>query len=159
MLQNSQKSVLDEENLLSALGACGRFSCSQTSTKTEERAGKGNFKSEGCEDRKETRTNKLEKWISSFVITPTKNILYTGHWINGPYKYMPKNKALLQTCFHNINQKIVDMSIRYLFLRTRQISMNKLIYVAQWNGVADYYYDVHNSVRVLEELIQEISEE
>lgn len=66
---------------------------------------------------------------------------------------MPKNKQILTTCFHNIQQKIVDMTYRELFLKTRVISMNKLIYVSPWNCVSEYYYDIHDSISVLEELL------
>lgn len=96
----------------------------------------------------------MEEWLDTFIITPMKNILYTGHWINGPYKYVPKNEQILNTCFHNIQQRIVDMTYRELFLKTRVINMNKLIYVAPSNSVSEYFYDIHDSVSVLEELLK-----
>lgn len=41
-----------------------------------------------------------------------------------------------------------------LFLKTRVISMNKLIYVVPWNSVSEYYYDIPDSVSVIEELLK-----
>lgn len=99
-------------------------------------------------------TNRLEKFLKSFVISPTKNIMNSGHWTKGPFKYMPRNKAILQTCFHNINLEIADMSYREIFLSSRVISMNKLIYVAPWNNVGGYYYNIKDSMAVLEELLK-----
>nr|QTE04115.1 MAG: putative nonstructural protein 1 [Emberiza spodocephala ambidensovirus] len=153
LLEAVQNTILDETSVQQSIGVDGRFSCDKVSGETEERTFQRPGENKRGESREKTHTNKLEKYLESFIITPTRNIMYTGHWITGPYKYLPKNKAILQTCFHNINQKIVDMTVRDIFLKTRKISMNKLIYVAQWNMVGEYYFDVQNSVNILEALL------
>lgn len=150
----AQEPVLDEENiqfLNSDLWA--GLSCVQDADDTKNADNQRHHEIKRCQNR-EKKSNRMEKWLESFIITPMKNILYTGHWINGPYRYVPKNKQLLTTCFHNIQQKIVDMTYRELFLKTRIISMNKLIYVAPWNAVSEYYYDIIDSIAVLEDLLK-----
>lgn len=150
----TEESVLDQAQLqLFGSDLWTGLSCIQDADGSSHSNNKGHHEAKGSKDG-EKKSNRMEKWLESFIITPMKNILYTGHWINGPYRYVPKNKQLLTTCFHNIQQKIVDMSYRELFLKTRVISMNKLIYVAPWNAVSEYYYDVFDSVSVLEDLLK-----
>lgn len=153
LCKTAQKSILDKAEFhLSRSDLWTGLSCVQNDDGVENSDNQGHNENQGGKNRKE-KSNRLEKWLDSFIITPMKNIIYTGHWTDGPYKYLPKNKQILLTCFHNIQQKICDMSYRELFLKTRVISMNKLIYVAPWNTVSEYYYDIEDSVRVLEELL------
>lgn len=127
--------------------------CVQVSDGIESSNNKRSNENQGSQGRK-TKQHPMEKWLESFIITPMKNILYSGHWTHGPYKYVSKKNQLLTSCFHNMQQRVVDMSYRELFLKTRIISMNKLIYAAPWNAVSEYYYDIYDSVQVLEELIK-----
>lgn len=153
LFETKQDRILEEENLL--INDSTLFEglpCISDGNETTERGDQTSYEGKKSKSGKKTN-NRLEKWLESFVITPTKNIIYTGHWTQGPFRYMPKNKQLLLSCFHNINQNYVDMSYREIFLKTRKISMNKLIYVAPWNSVAEYYYDIPNSVSVLESLL------
>lgn len=150
----NEERILEEKNVLIVNSDLwSGVPCAQDGYGSENKNNQGRNEVTRNKNGKEGR-NKLEKWLDSFIITPMKNIIYTGHWTNGPYKYLPRNKQILQTCFHNIQQKICDMSYRELFLKTRLISMNKLIYVAPWNNVSEYYYDVANSVNCIEELIK-----
>lgn len=153
MFESRQKSILEKKNLyIPSSDLFGGLPCVQDSDEVEGADNEEHDEHQGSKDRKK-KPNRLENWLSSFIITPIKNILFTGHWINGPYCYMPKNKQILTVCFHNIQQRIVDMTYRELFLKSRVISMNKLIYVAPWNDVSGYYYDVNDSIKVMEELL------
>lgn len=100
------------------------------------------------------KTHKLEQWLQTFIITPPQNILYTGFWINSRFRYYNKSSSLVKNCFHNIQQQLVDMSVKDLFLKTRSININRLIYVGPWNNIRTYYYNITDSVRVLDSLLE-----
>lgn len=153
LFEAKQDRILEEKNILIAGSTLFEgLPCLQSSDEASQGNNETSYENQKGQSRKKA-SNRLEKWLESFIITPTKNIIYTGHWTQGPFRYMPKNKQLLLSCFHNINQNYVDMSYREIFLKTRKISMNKLIYVAPWNNVGEYYYDIPNSVAVLESLL------
>lgn len=97
---------------------------------------------------------RLEKWLEAFIICPPQNIFYTGHWCNGPFKYFGNNHELVRNSFHNIRQRICDMSVKEIFLKTRTIPMERLIYVGPWNDLSAFYYNIRDSLVVLETLLQ-----
>lgn len=45
------------------------------------------------------------------------------------------------------------MTIRDIFLKTRKINIERLIYSARWNRIDDYYYDIPTSVDILEKIV------
>lgn len=96
---------------------------------------------------------RIEKWLEGFVVAPPQNIFYTGHWRKGPFKYWSKNHNLIRNSLHNIKQNICDMSVKDIFLKTWNIPMERLIYVGPWNDLSNYYYDIPNSIKVLNNLL------
>lgn len=127
------------------------LSCRHIDGKDEE--GSTETNDEHQRNRSGPKTSRLEAWLEGFIITPTQNIIYTGHWVNGPFKYQNRSDSFFKNCLHNINQKLCDFTYKQLFLKTRNISMNRLIYVAPWNSISTYYFNIEHSVKVLESLL------
>lgn len=73
------------------------------------------------------KTAELEQYLNSFIITPPQNIIFTKWWIESKYKYWNKNDAFVKNCFHNQQQKVVDMTVRQIFMKTRTINIERFI--------------------------------
>lgn len=152
LLEKAKDRVVEDSQLEKHIfGLFGKLACTETGGCASEgsiQAGKDGEKSTGRD-----KTCRLEKWLEGYIITPPQNIFYTGHWCSGPYKYWSKNHDLIKNSFHNMRQKICDLSIKSLFLRTRNIPLERLIYVGPWNNLRSYYYGIADSVKVLEKLL------
>lgn len=101
----------------------------------------------------------MEKFIRSIICTPLKNILYTNFWTTSRFKYVPHESNLLKTIFHNIQQEITDKSVKEIFMYTRTVDINKLIYMAKWNTVSDYYFNLKESIIILDKFLHYQEEE
>lgn len=99
------------------------------------------------------KESKLEQLIKGIIITPIKNIIYTSYWTTSSYRTMDHNHVSLRTTIHNIQQEITEMSVLEIFLYTRKVNTNRLIYVSNFTEVDDYYLNIEQSVNVLEKLL------
>lgn len=68
---------------------------------------------------------------------------------------MDTGNTFLKIILNNYNRNLVEMSYIDLFLYTRSIPLNKHIYAANMHERDFYYYNLSQSVNVMEKLLLE----
>lgn len=121
---------------------------------TDQRVDQGGLQTNTTNKKSGNKNCRLQTYLEGFVICPPTNIFYTGHWCTGPWRYYSKNHDLIKNSFHNIRQELCDMDVKRIFLKTRSLPMERLIYVGPWNALDTYYYNVKDSVNVLDGLLK-----
>lgn len=108
---------------------------------------------QGKEKRKsKSKGDLLLEYLEKFTVTPLSNIFTTFEWRQSKYKYLPKNNPLLNTCMslHMINISNWTLEELYSFANKSTI----LQYNAPNGCLNDYYYNLEDSVFVLDELLK-----
>nr|QTE03815.1 MAG: putative nonstructural protein NS1 [Periparus ater ambidensovirus] len=153
LLEEAQKRVVEDSAAEKSIpDLFRRLACGQTGGPADQGDIQADTSNKECGNR--DKVCRLQKWLEGYIITPPQNIFYTGHWCEGPFKYWSKQHDLIKNSFHNIRQLICDMSVKDIFLKTRNIPMERLIYVGPWNNLNEYYYEIRQSVLVLENVLK-----
>lgn len=101
------------------------------------------------------RGKKLKQFIRSIIIAPPRNILFTSYWTHSAFGEMDTGNTFSKTILNNYNQDSVEMSYADLFLYTSSIPSNEHIYAANMHERDLYYYNLSQSVNVIEKLLLE----
>uniref|UniRef100_A0A8D8WBT3 Non-capsid protein NS-1 n=1 Tax=Cacopsylla melanoneura TaxID=428564 RepID=A0A8D8WBT3_9HEMI len=99
------------------------------------------------------RGQRILRWFRTFPTAPVNSILQTRHWAESEFGMIHRGDKLLATVLNSCALEICDMSMTDLFQRYSSLEFNNLIFAAPMGNVEDTYYDIEESVRVLEELL------
>lgn len=151
--ESGQEQVVDDSvggegtfRHLVSIGSCDAASGAGPSpgnAKTNETTGRN----------KGRKTSRLEKFLRKFLASPITHLLTTSFWIKSDYYLVNTQSNRFQCILRKINFDFNRMSVHELFLHSRTIELDHRLYMSPTEMVFDYYYDIKNSVYILDELL------
>ena len=150
MLKNRQEGLVESSNEKHPV--CDFLECGSTLHASERDT--GNPLQANEEPRGKTKGEKrrqFEVWLRNHVSSPLNYIFQTTYFLESKFKYWPINKPSIAVPLRTVNAKIQDMSIAELERYAEDAEV--CIYNAPMGNVPERYYDIEESVRILEDLL------
>ncbi|QEM39034.1 nonstructural protein [Bactericera trigonica densovirus] len=93
-------------------------------------------------------------WLRQFPSAPLVSILQTRFWTESEFGLqVHRGSKLLCTVLNNYALELCDMSMPELFARFQSVDPVHLLFAAPMGNVAATYYDIEESVLILEDLL------
>lgn len=100
-----------------------------------------------------SKGDRLQHFFKGLPTSPISHIFNTRYWSTGKYRYMPRNSQLLTTVLFNLGLEYADMSTVDFFKMFSKCDPSHLIFNAPMGDISEYYFNLEDSIYVLEELL------
>lgn len=104
--------------------------------------------------KREPLGSKLMEWLRAHPASPLTSVLQTRHWSESPFGLtVMRSSTVLANVFNNYALELFDLTIVELYERYAKIDPQQLIFAAPLGNIQSTYFDIDESVRILDELL------
>lgn len=103
------------------------------------------------QDRVTNKADELFWFLFNLPTAPLNGVFGLKEWYAGKYKYIDKNSAMVKTISNLIKLKYCELSVEGIY--DHVMSCEKMYYAATFGNFSEYYYDVDESIEVLNNIL------